>query len=90
MIDSKLGQECTEKNQRILLSGMTTELCVAELEIQVAVELEVKESGITLTRAIWLAVNLFALCLLLPSTAAIGKMCGQNERDASSVQPTTA
>ena len=36
---------------------MTTELCVAELGIWVAVESEVEESGITLTRAIRLAVK---------------------------------
>ena len=57
MTDSKLDQECTEKNQRILLSSATTELCIAELGIWVAVESEVKESGITLTHAVRLAVK---------------------------------
>ena len=57
MRDSKLGQGGTKKNQRILLSSTTTELCVAELGIWVAVESEVKESGITSTRAARLAVK---------------------------------
>ena len=45
LMDSKLGQECSEKNLIILLSSVTTELYVAELGIRVAVESE--------SRGIW-------------------------------------